>query len=279
MNLQRRDNRYCKRIIRKHSKSFYLAFRGLPQKKRNAVYAVYAFCRTLDDTVDIEGNNRNFEQIILQWQVFTEGTVPDHPMWRALHRAFQDFPLEREPFEDMIRGQRADLTFQQPENDGELLDYCYLVAGTVGRMLLPILATENAGRLRETAIWLGQAMQLTNILRDVGEDVEKGRIYFSGEAMRQYHVLLIDFFNILPEKNFIMLWEHYAEMAEDLYRRTLGELKLFDSDSRAAVYRSALFYSGILKKIRDEGYVCLQKRVSLSFIEKVSLMLHKEEAG
>ena len=180
-----KDFAYCESIIKKNSKSFYLAFSQLPKRKAQSVYAVYAFCRRADDLIDRDNNQAGLRQLERQLLDFNEGKVPNDPVWRALSVVFDNFPMVTAPFFDMLTGQRKDADFKQPETRKDLEEYCYYVAGSVGLMLLPLL-TERPADIVVPAKKLGEAMQLTNILRDVGEDYQMGRIYLTKEDMTRF---------------------------------------------------------------------------------------------
>ena len=168
------DFAWCEDVIRRNSHSFHRAFSLLPACKRQSVYALYAFCRLADDCVDRDASAAKLEQVQDDLARFFAGTVVDAPLWRALDAVCSSFDLDAQPFFDMLEGQRRDLSFRQPETMGDLEEYGYYVAGSVGLMLLPILhaASPVDDGLRDSAVALGVAMQLTNILRDVGEDLE-----------------------------------------------------------------------------------------------------------
>lgn len=173
------DFAWCEDVIRRNSHSFYRAFSLLPACKRQSVYALYAFCRLADDCVDRDASAAKLEQVQDDLARFFAGTVVDAPLWRALDAVCSSFDLDAQPFFDMLEGQRRDLSFRQPETMGDLEEYGYYVAGSVGLMLLPILhaASPVDDGLRDSAVALGVAMQLTNILRDVGEDLELSLIH------------------------------------------------------------------------------------------------------
>ena len=137
-NLQK-DLDWCEALIQKNSSSFYRAFRNLSRERAQGVFAIYAFCRIADDAIDVDNNPKAVLDMAEQLEDFARGETPDEPKWRSLHWAFDTFPLEIEPFRDMLKGQLQDSEFQQPKNFKALLDYSYLVAGTVGLMLCPIL--------------------------------------------------------------------------------------------------------------------------------------------
>ena len=220
------DFAWCEDVIRRNSHSFYRAFSLLPACKRQSVYALYAFCRLADDCVDRDASAAKLEQVQDDLARFFAGTVVDAPLWRALDAVCSSFDLDAQPFFDMLEGQRRDLSFRQPETMGDLEEYGYYVAGSVGLMLLPILhaASPVDDGLRDSAVALGVAMQLTNILRDVGEDLENGRVYLPME-------------------------------------RDVIEL---DDDSRLPTLSSLYLYRGILDEVRADGYRCFEHRAVVS---------------
>ena len=185
------DYAYCEKIIKRHSKSFYYAFSSLPKEKAHAVYAIYAFCRIADDSVDENKTSGSqlaaLDRLTSELNHFAKGEDIDHPLWRALRDVFNRFDMDVQPFYDQLTGQRMDIHFMSPANLGSLETYSKYVAGSVGKMLLPIIAGNTQKNLSVVAEDLGIAMQLTNILRDVGEDYrEKGRIYLPIEEMERY---------------------------------------------------------------------------------------------
>ncbi|GLX70791.1 phytoene/squalene synthase family protein [Paenibacillus glycanilyticus] len=259
------DFAYCEAIIKKHSKSFYYAFSQLPPDKANAVYAIYAFCRTADDCADSnQPHTERFEslrQLKQELDLFRDRADVDHPLWRALRRVFTDYEMDIQPFYDQLAGQLADLNFAIPRTMHELENYSYYVAGSVGLMLLPVLASEASGDLRPSAIELGIAMQITNILRDVGEDFyKKQRIYLPEEEMERFRYTQADLREGLINENFMNLWERLAKHAEALYDRFYSSIHLFDADSRLPLALSAGLYRGILDAVRGSDYDCFSKR-------------------
>ena len=145
--------RYCKDMIKRNSKSFFYAFRQLPKEKADAVFAIYTFCRNADDSVD-ENNTKVSQKVALdqleeELQLFEQGKEIDHPMWIALRDVFNRYNMDIAPFYDQLKGQRMDIEFKQPKTLKELESYSYYVAGTVGLMLLPIIAEDSTIDLRE----------------------------------------------------------------------------------------------------------------------------------
>lgn len=259
------DFAYCETIIKKHSKSFYYAFSQLPPEKANAVYAIYAFCRTADDCADSNQPHKHklesLQRLKKELDLFRDQAEMDHPLWRALRRVFTEYNMDIQPFYDQLTGQWMDLKFSIPKNMQELETYSYHVAGSVGLMLLPILASKAAANLRPSAIDLGTAMQITNILRDVGEDLhKKQRIYLPEEEMERFGYTQADLRQGLINGNFVKLWEKLAKRAESLYDHFYGSIDLFDVDSKMPLSLSAGVYRGILDAVRSNGYDCFSKR-------------------
>lgn len=230
------DYKYCEQIIKRHSRSFYYAFSKLPAEKAKAVYAIYAFCRTADDSVDENGTReaqldalRKLEEDLILFEVRKER---DEPMWRALRDVFNRFDMDIKPFYDQIKGQYMDIDFSMPETIEDIERYSYYVAGTVGLMLLPIIASKNCSALQKDAVYLGIAMQLTNILRDIGEDLTfKNRVYIPREIMVQEKYSVTELKQSVINEAFMSVWERMARHAEKLYAKFHRTVHLYDADS------------------------------------------------
>ncbi|TMW73698.1 phytoene/squalene synthase family protein [Alteribacter natronophilus] len=264
----------CRTVIEHHSKTFAKAFGHLPQEKRQAVWAVYAFCRTADDIVD-EGENPASEIIRFkdQFHSFAAGHLPEENyLWIALRDTFSRFEMDFQPFYDMIEGQQMDLIKKRYETLEEVKHYSYHVASTVGLMLLPILAPEKKDRLREGAISLGIAMQLTNILRDIGEDLARDRIYFPQDVMRKHGYSEDMLWRTEINHAFSDAWEELAEDAEQFYEAGLATIGEYPVESRIPVKAAALFYREILHSVRRNSYEVFRKRAFVSKEEKTVLM-------
>ncbi|WP_192869550.1 phytoene/squalene synthase family protein [Lentibacillus sediminis] len=259
------DFYYCEQIIKSRSKSFYYAFSQLPSEKANAVYAIYAFCRTADDCADGNHLQTEKQQALAQLKreliLFEEQNEVDKPLWRALRQVFSDYDMDIQLFYDQLTGQSMDINFITPKTMHDLEEYSYYVAGSVGLMLLPIIASENHTELHAAAIDLGVAMQITNILRDVGEDFhQKQRTYLPEDELSHFQYTVNDLVNGVVNVQFIKLWEKLAKRAELLYAQFLHNVNQFDQDSRLPVSLSAQVYRSILGAVRDNGYDCLNKR-------------------
>ncbi|KWW17925.1 phytoene synthase [Peribacillus simplex] len=259
------DFDYCEKVIKKHSKIFYYAFSQLPSEKAKAVYAIYAFCRTADECADGSQSSKKKVQLLRQLKkeldLFNEHEELDKPLWRALRHVFNTYDMDISPFYDQLTGQSLDLSFTPPKTMHELERYSYYVAGSVGLMLVPVIASRSSADLHSSVISLGVAMQITNILRDIGEDYrEKNRIYLPEDELTHVHYSQHDLHNGTINENFIGLWEKLAARAESLYNKFLFNIELLDPDSRIPVYLSAHIYRGILDAVRNNEYQCLTKR-------------------
>lgn len=269
-NVQK-DLDWCEALIQKNSSSFYRAFRNLPRERALGVFAVYAFCRIADDAIDVDNNPKAVLAMAQQLEGFAGGEIPDEPMWRSLHWAFDTFALEIEPFRDMLTGQLQDSEFQQPEDFKALLDYSYLVAGTVGLMLCPILVTPVTGPVKKCAVELGIAMQLTNILRDIGTDYRINRIYLPRDLMKVFGVSSESLAGPEPSPQLISLWEKIAREAETRYNMIRNDLEAFDKVARLPIMLSLLYYSRILERCRRAHYHLLDRRIFVPKWQKLML--------
>lgn len=278
------DYAYCEDVIKASSKSFYTAFSKLPKDKAKAVYAIYAFCRQADDTVDaqepLELKKEKLAVLAEELTSFTEGVTPNHPMWRALRDVFNRYDMDAAPFFDQLEGQKRDLAFSEIMDLAALKEYSYYVAGSVGLMLLPILAAKQGAKekfkkdLKESAVALGVAMQLTNILRDVGEDYrDNHRIYLPSDRLQHHGVKIETVMQSGPDENFIALWEEIARESEEGYDFFRNTIHHYDEDCRLPVLVSAMLYRAIMDSVRQNGYNCLHVRNYVSETKMLALVL------
>lgn len=273
---RKEDFAYCEQVIKKHSKSFYAAFSTLPKEKALSVYAVYAFCRKADDVVDEDSDLDALSRLESELELFEKGREVNHPVWRALRVVFDTYTMDIAPFYDMLTGQKKDLSFVQPKNQADLEDYSYYVAGTVGLMLLPLL-TNTPEKYQEEAIALGTAMQITNVLRDIGEDLENGRVYLPEEVMKEHGYTMEMLNKHSINSNFIELWEYEANIAEVYYEQSLKLIYNVEEDAKKPLLLSMLFYKDILNAVRLSDYQCFDKRNAVSKRRKLALLGQAEE--
>lgn len=167
----------CEAMIKEGSTTFHRAFSFLPAPRKEAVYVIYAFCRLIDNAVD-EPEQSAFTLEELEESFTRLESASGHFIWPAMRWLFTSFPVAKAPFFKQMEGQRMDYSKTHYDTLEQLETYCYLVAGTVGEMLVPVLHPAPDERTVEAGIWLGKAMQIVNVLRDVGEDQGRGRVTF-----------------------------------------------------------------------------------------------------
>ncbi|MFB9860491.1 phytoene/squalene synthase family protein [Salinicoccus siamensis] len=270
------DYNHCQNIIKHHSKSFYYAFSTLPEKDADAVYAIYAFCRTADDAIDHAKNMEtrivNLERLEKELDNFLSGNVPKAPMWRALSDVMARYDIDPSMLYTQLDGQRMDIRFKQPEAIDDLINYSNHVAGSVGRLLLPILSNDLTGPRRQNAEKLGVAMQITNILRDIGEDNrEHGRIYIPKSVLKKHGYTEEQLASGEINKNFRAMWEDLAGTAEQLYDTAREEITYYKPEARLPLLLSLSIYREILNEVRHNEYDCFSKRNSVSLAKKIKI--------
>lgn len=272
----------CERITRRNSASFYKAFSKLRDKhQRQAVYAVYAFCRHVDDVIDEDHNLKALMKTKNHLDDFIQGQSIFHYRWIALKdTALRFYPSDYDykPFYQMIEGQEFDANPIRMTTVDQLLVYCDLVASSVGHMLLPILAPLQ----KDTAPFataLGRAFQLTNILRDIGEDYRNNRVYIPSTLLEKHGYTESQLAKQTINKSLIAIIQELTALAESYYQQAYGMLSLFAEDVRFSLEASLRIYREILKVIHTSGYEVLKKKQFVNDKAKqaiIEAMLRKE---
>jgi phytoene synthase len=259
----------CRAITRRHSKSFFLATRLLPSEKRLAMEALYAFCRTSDDAVDAHANGAD---ALGNWVAQINRPAPPlhEPVLVAWADACERYQLSCDLTNELLAGVAMDLSIQRYETFAELWVYCYRVASVVGLLSMQIIGFEPGAEVY--AIRLGIALQLTNILRDIGEDAQRGRIYLPLEDLRRFQLSEADILNGVRDDRFRALMHYEVERAEQLYRSSWPGIALLNPDGQLAVAAAALLYRGILGKIVANDFDVFTKRAHLSSSEKLLML-------
>ncbi|MEZ0322126.1 MAG: phytoene/squalene synthase family protein [Thermus sp.] len=255
-------------LVRRHSSTFYLGSLLLPKEERRGAWAVYAACRLGDEAVDGEGAG---EGALAAWWAGVERAYQARPQadWEVgLAWALERWAIPFEAFCHMKEGFLTDLGPVRLRTEAELLHYCYQVGGTVGRMMAQVMGGEGAER---EAIALGQAMQLTNILRDVGEDLARDRVYLPESLLRRFAVSLEDLFARRATPGYRGLLAHLEAQARALYREGLKGIPRLRV-GKAAIALATLQYKGILDKLRLMGYENLGRRAHLKPWERLWLL-------
>jgi phytoene/squalene synthetase len=270
------DYFFTEQIIKKNSASFYAAFSNISDNyRRRGVFSVYAYCRYVDDLID---ENNDLDQL-LAYKSKLDDFVKGYPVggfrWRTLKdTATRFYPVDYDyqPYYEMIEGQEFDAHPVRMETIDQLLQYCDLVAGSVGKMLLPILAPKATVDLKPFAIALGRAFQLTNILRDIGEDYRRDRVYLPQSLMNAHHYSLSDLKQSFVNDSFIGLWEELATLAERYYQQALPMLVHFPEDTRWPLKGALLVYRTILEVIRHQRYMVMKKKHFVPDDQKMAIL-------
>jgi 15-cis-phytoene synthase len=262
---------YCQQKAAASGSSFYYSFLFLPPERRQAIMALYAFCREVDDVVD-ECHDLSLAQTTLDWWRAEIGRVfagePTHPVGLALKEVMTRFNLPQEQFLEIIDGMQMDLLQSRYLDFAGLRLYCYRVAGVVGLMAAEIFGYRDRATLKY-AHDLGLAFQLTNIIRDVGEDARRGRIYLPVDDLQRFGVTAKDILDARPSEAFKSLMEFQAERAESFYQQAFSHLPACDRKAQRPGLVMAAIYRTLLKEIQTDGYQVLDRRTSLTPIRKL----------
>lgn len=259
---------HCESIARARARNFYWSFLLLPKQKRLAMCAVYAFMRECDDLSDGE---RASAQAMGEWRSDLSralgGETPAHPLWPALMDTVSRYGIPHCYLSEMIDGVESDLTAHEFETFEELYRYCYLVASVVGLTIIHIFGFDDpaAPNLAEKC---GIAFQLTNIIRDVAEDRDEGRVYLPQEEMRRFgvHSLNADSLELRS------LLESLAGRAKAYYAESAQLIGMIHKDSRASMWALVEIYSRLLGRIEAASYNVLPRRIRLSSWEKAWIL-------
>lgn len=273
-----KDYKKAERIIKKHSKSFYLAFSKVKDKnKRRAIYGVYVFCRYADDLADDYNDLTGLNNLKNQLDEFVKNKTAPNFIFRVLKDIdlkYYNNEFNYQPYYDMLEGQFQDLRHEAMEDLADLENYSRLVASSVGNMLLPILAPNSSNKdLFVISNDLGIAMQITNILRDVGEDYRNNRIYLPKSLLKDYGVTTLDLSNGVISDNFKKLFDYLANIANTYYDNAYNLiLKLFPKDTKLPLLFSLVVYRGIINECIANNYDVFSKKNSVSKKTKKELI-------
>lgn len=264
----------CEEAIKKGSTSFYHAFKHLPSPRKEAVFVIYAFCRIIDDATD-EPETSPFTMDELEYQLrhLESANAQAHFIWPALRWLFVTFPaLDKGPFLRQMEGQRLDLVLTKYSSFEQLEHYCYLVAGTVGEMLLPVLHNSPTKKVVEDGIALGKAMQIVNIVRDIGEDMRRDRRYIPLDLMQRHHYGVNNLeLGIINEK-FISMIDELESIADRWFAQGLSDLASYPIESRFAIELAAGYYRAILDEVRANRFNVFTKRAIVGKLAKLKIL-------
>jgi len=262
---------YCQQKAAASGSSFYYSFLFLPPERRRAITALYAFCREVDDVVD-EGMDPQLAAAKLAWWRAEVANLfagnAQHPVTRALEPYGQNFGLSAERMNQIIDGMEMDLRQSRYLDWPGLEAYCYRVAGVVGLLAAGIFGYRDP-RTLDYAKDLGIAFQLTNIIRDVGEDARKNRVYLPMEDLKRFGVPAADLLQARESSAFRSLMAFEAERARSYYQRALVALPAADRRVQRPGLIMAAIYRGLLDEIERDGFRVLSRRTSLTPLRKL----------
>jgi phytoene synthase len=264
-------HQYCQQKAAGSGSSFYYSFLFLPEDRRRAITALYAFCREVDDVVD-ECSDAAVARTKLAWwrhelAAAFHGT-PQHPVARALAEVAPRFNLAEARLNEIIDGMQMDLEYNSYPSFEALRQYCHRVAGVVGLLSAEIFGYQDQ-RTLEYAADLGLAFQLTNIIRDVGEDARRDRIYLPLDELERHGVSVSDIAQSRETDNFRRLMEFQIERALGYYRDAFAKLPAPDRRAQRTGIIMAAIYQAVLDEIRRDGSRVLTRRVSLTPVRKL----------
>ena len=262
---------YCQKRAADSGSSFYYSFLFLPAHRRRAITALYAFCREVDDVVD-ECPDPQLAATKLAWwrQELAKlyAGQPEHPVTQALLPVLGEFNLPQEQLLEIIDGMAMDLQQTRYLDFKALSLYCYRVASVVGLLAAEIFGSQDR-QTQKYAHDLGMAFQLTNIIRDVGEDARRGRVYLPIDELQRFDVPVADILNARQTDNFRRLMEFQIERAEQYYAHAMAALPAIDRKAQRPGLVMAAIYRTLLEEIKRDGCQVLAQRTSLTPIRKL----------
>jgi len=264
-------NEYCRDKASKSGSSFYYSFLFLPEQKRQAIIALYAFCREVDDAVD-ETSDTEVARAQLNWWreeiIRTFNAAPTHPVGKALQEAMQNFDFHQEYFMEIIDGMAMDLDTFTYKDFNQLALYCHRAASVVGLLSVEIFGYQDRKTL-SYAEQLGMALQLTNIIRDVREDAERGRIYLPQDDLARFNVNVDDVLALKSSPELVKLLAFQTERARSYYQQAMNLLPQQDRYTQRTGLVMAAIYEATLNEIEKDGFQVMSHRISLTPIKKL----------
>lgn len=274
------SRRCCAQMTRAAARNFYYGLKLLPEPKRSAMFALYAYMRMVDDITDDDDDATipQREQALAGWQEHThrvlaghEPPAGSHPIWPAFANTALTYGIPAELFDEVIAGQTQDLRPSVFERFDELYDYCYRVAGVVGLASIRVWGYEGGEATERMAIARGVAFQLTNILRDLREDAARGRVYVAMEDLAAAGVAVDSIVAGARPQAFARLVRSQVARAESFYELSEGLEDRVASDSRPTLMAMTEIYRCLLRKISQQPSRVLRERVSLSVVSKLRI--------
>jgi phytoene synthase len=264
---------HCEQVVRSSGSSFAAAFWMFSRPRRRALHAIYAFCRLADDIADDPEVSGDRHRLLERWREELRSAYRGkalHPVGLALGDAARRFQLPEEIFLDLLRGIESDLKGEAIETFDDLCRYCYRVASTVGLLIVQVLGCHHP-RTRDYAVALGIAVQLTNVLRDVGQDASAGRIYLPRQDLERMDVDPGSLSGERESEELRLLMALYAERARIFYERAARLLPERDRRALRPAEAMGRIYRVLLEELRRRGFPCTQEPVRLSSSRRLAI--------
>lgn len=266
---------YCSRLTRKSRSNFYYSFLFLAKEKREAMYAVYAFCRSVDDVADGPAPAMEKQASLEAWRGELDRCYqgkPEHPITVKLAQSLEQFPIPKEYFDELMAGVEMDLTRNRYPTFHELHEYCYRVAGVVGLMCIEIFGYRNP-KAKDYAVNLGVALQLTNIMRDLRVDAERGRIYLPQEELARFGYSETELLQGIYSPAFIALMRFCTGRARHYFQNAKQLLATEDRRSLFAAEIMGTIYYNLLETIEAAEYRVFDRTMTLPTRRKMWIAL------
>ena len=266
---------YCCQIAKTQAKNFYYSFLPLPKEKRQAMCAIYSFMRYCDDAVDnsngVTEKRRALVKCKLELDHAIKGQFDDNLLFPAFQDTVIKYQIPAEYFYQLIEGMEMDLEIKRYQTFDDLYQYWYKVASVVGLVSIYIFQFNN-DKAKEYAEYCGIGFQLTNIIRDISEDIRQDRVYIPQEDLLRFNCKESDLSQANLSSNVLKLLEYEVKRAEEYYHRALPLIPLIDSDARPCLIAMMKIYGGLLEKIRERNYDVFSKRIKLTKWKKMFIM-------
>lgn len=263
----------CRAITKERAKNFYYGIRLLPEQRRDALCAAYAFFRISDDlSDDLAISDKDVR--LARWKALVQESPEnerEHPILPAFYHAVRTYQIPHRYFEELLEGTTSDLTVTRYPSFADTYRYCYQVASTVGLVCLHVFGFDHSPEALAQAEARGVAFQLTNILRDLAEDAERGRIYLPLEDLERFEVSEQEFLSGTASPRLQALLSFEIERAKKYYKESAPLVERVDKESRASLEAMTGIYRALLGKVESMGTRVFQERARLSRLEKLSL--------
>lgn len=267
-------NSYCEKKLIESGSNFSFAFKMLNPAQQQALTAVYAFCREVDDTVDEASDSSLASKKITWWCSEIDRVYQNkaqHPIGIALEESVQNFNLEKKYFDQMLHGMKMDLMYFGYETFEDLIVYCHCVASTAGLLAAGIFGFTDKGTL-EYAKTLGLALQWINMIRDLGEDADRGRVYFPEVELKKFYLTPEKIIQKKDSENLRSFLLFQAERARNFYKKAISFLPICDRYKQRPGIIMAEIYFSLLNEIQKQDFAIFENSITLPAMKKIFIV-------